>query len=70
MRLIAFTSPYAEAEFGDVDKNKIDVYKKEPEFGSLTVKHINSDDNGIYFCLVSEHSIAKAVQCCTKTLCA
>ncbi|KAI7804714.1 hypothetical protein IRJ41_016952, partial [Triplophysa rosa] len=69
MRLIVFTSTYAEADFGDVDKNKFDVHKKVPEFGSLTVKHLNSNDSGIYFCSVSEHSTAKAVECCTKTLC-
>ncbi|KAA0711391.1 hypothetical protein E1301_Tti006318 [Triplophysa tibetana] len=42
MRLIVFTTPYAEADFGDVDKNKFDVLKNVPEFGSLTVKHLNS----------------------------
>ncbi|KAI7804713.1 hypothetical protein IRJ41_016951, partial [Triplophysa rosa] len=68
MRLIVFTSTSAKADFGDDEKNKFDVHKSAAEFGSLTVKHLNSNDSGMYFCSVSEHSMAKAVEYCTKTL--
>lgn len=67
MRLVVFTSAYAEPDFGDVDKNKFDVHKKVPEFGSLTVKDLHLNDSAMYFCSVSEHSMAKVEECCTKT---
>uniref|UniRef100_A0A8C1RBX5 Immunoglobulin V-set domain-containing protein n=1 Tax=Cyprinus carpio TaxID=7962 RepID=A0A8C1RBX5_CYPCA len=57
-------------EFGDVDEKKFEAQKSVPESGSLKVNHLEPDDSGIYFCAVSEHSVSKAGECCTKTFCA
>uniref|UniRef100_A0A8C1P864 Ig-like domain-containing protein n=1 Tax=Cyprinus carpio TaxID=7962 RepID=A0A8C1P864_CYPCA len=70
MRLIVFTMTNSKPEFGDVDEKKFEAQKSVPESGSLKVNHLEPDDSGIYFCAVSEHSVSKAGECCTKTFCA
>uniref|UniRef100_A0A8C1SYJ7 Ig-like domain-containing protein n=1 Tax=Cyprinus carpio TaxID=7962 RepID=A0A8C1SYJ7_CYPCA len=69
MRLIVFMT-VSELDFGDVDKKKFETQKSDAESGSLKVKALEPDDSAIYFCAVSEHSVSKTGECCTKTFCA
>ena len=62
MSLVVFTTSYGTEEFGDIDKTKYSTDKTVPERGSLTVTSVKSDDSGIYFCSVSEHSVADSTQ--------
>ena len=61
MSLVVFTTTGSE-EFGDIDKTKYSTDKTVAERGSLTVISVESDDSGIYFCSVSEHSVADCTQ--------
>ncbi len=70
MRLIVFTVAGSEPDFGDVDKNKFEPQKSDAKSGSLKVKDLETDDSAIYFCAVSEHSVTKTGESCTKTFCA
>ena len=62
MSLVVFTTSYSKEEFGDIDKTKYSTVKTEADKGSLTVISVESDDSGIYFCSVSEHSVADSTQ--------
>ncbi|KAL4570953.1 hypothetical protein GN956_G27267, partial [Arapaima gigas] len=50
MQLVVFTSVGLEPEFGNFDKTKYEVVKKEAAHGSLTVKNAQAEDGGVYFC--------------------
>ena len=67
MSLVVFTSLGVTNDFGDIDKSKYSTVKTEADKGSLTVISVESDDSGIYFCSVSEHSVADSIQSWTKT---
>ena len=62
MSLVVFTSLGVTNDFGDIDKSKYSTDKTEADKGSLTVTSVESDDSGIYFCSVSEHSVADSIQ--------
>ena len=62
MSLVVFTSLGVTNDFGDIDKSKYSTVKTEADKGSLTVISVESDDSGIYFCSVSEHSVADSTQ--------
>lgn len=62
LSLVVFTSLGVTNDFGDIDKSKYSTDKTEAERGSLTVNSVESDDSGIYFCSVSEHSVADSIQ--------
>ncbi len=66
MELIVYTTSFGTEEFGKLEKTKYSVNHGSPEKGVLTVKNLESDDNGLYLCAVSEHSEAESIHRCTK----
>uniref|UniRef100_UPI003AAFBDE6 uncharacterized protein n=1 Tax=Centroberyx gerrardi TaxID=166262 RepID=UPI003AAFBDE6 len=50
MKLIVFTVPYSQPDFGDFSKDKYSANKTEAQSGSFTVKNVEPGDNGVYFC--------------------
>uniref|UniRef100_A0A3Q2P9P3 Ig-like domain-containing protein n=1 Tax=Fundulus heteroclitus TaxID=8078 RepID=A0A3Q2P9P3_FUNHE len=57
MKLIVFTSTTKkDHDFGDFSKEKFSATKNTTERGSFTVKNLQPEDKGLYFCAVSQHS--------------
>ncbi|KAL7380670.1 hypothetical protein ABVT39_022091 [Epinephelus coioides] len=57
MKLIVFTrSGNENHDFGDFDKDKFAATKPNAESGTFTVKNLEPEDKGLYFCAVSKHS--------------
>ncbi|XP_049452565.1 uncharacterized protein LOC125901166 [Epinephelus fuscoguttatus] len=57
MKLIVFTRIASEDhDFGDVNKMKFAATKPDAESGTFTVKNLEPEDKGLYFCAVSQHS--------------
>lgn len=67
MQLIAFTMTNSKPDFGEFSEEKYSASKTVAERGSFTVKKLEPDDSGVYFCAVSEHSDTDLLCCCTKT---
>lgn len=67
MQLIAFTMTNNKPDFGDFSEEKYSASKTVAERGTFTVKKLEPDDSGVYFCAVSEHSDTDLLCCCTKT---
>ncbi|KAF7641181.1 hypothetical protein LDENG_00290380 [Lucifuga dentata] len=58
MRLIVFTvSGKKYHDFGDFGGEKFSATKPDDESGTFTVKNLAAEDEGLYFCAVSEHSV-------------
>ncbi|KAJ8289646.1 hypothetical protein GJAV_G00003680 [Gymnothorax javanicus] len=55
IKLIVFTMTSADPEFGNFSKDRYVADKPTAERGSLTVKKLEAEDGGTYFCAVSEH---------------
>uniref|UniRef100_A0A3B5PTW8 Ig-like domain-containing protein n=1 Tax=Xiphophorus maculatus TaxID=8083 RepID=A0A3B5PTW8_XIPMA len=59
MKQIVFTTSYSAAQYEEgFSKEKFAVEKKDAYTGSLTVKQLQPEDGGVYFCSVSKHSDA------------
>uniref|UniRef100_A0A3Q3RES8 Ig-like domain-containing protein n=1 Tax=Mastacembelus armatus TaxID=205130 RepID=A0A3Q3RES8_9TELE len=57
MKLIVFTTTAkTEHDFGKFSTEKFSATKSAAESGTFTVKNLVPEDNGLYFCAVSEHS--------------
>uniref|UniRef100_A0AAY4AGM4 Ig-like domain-containing protein n=1 Tax=Denticeps clupeoides TaxID=299321 RepID=A0AAY4AGM4_9TELE len=56
MRLIVFTTTSSK-DFGDFKEDKYSTVKTVAQNGSFTVKSLDADDSGTYFCSVSKHSV-------------
>uniref|UniRef100_A0A3B3ILN0 Ig-like domain-containing protein n=1 Tax=Oryzias latipes TaxID=8090 RepID=A0A3B3ILN0_ORYLA len=59
MELVVFTSTAqrgGEHDFGAFSKEKFSATKTEAERGTFTVKKVQPEDKGLYFCAVSQHS--------------
>lgn len=67
MQLIAFITTNNKPELGDFSDEKYSASKTVAESGTFTVKKLEPDDSGVYFCAVSEHSDTDSLCCCTKT---
>lgn len=57
MRLVAFTNSFTGPEYEDPMSDKFLANKSNPENGSLTIKNLEPDDEAIYFCSVSQHTV-------------
>ncbi|XP_049452530.1 uncharacterized protein LOC125901149 [Epinephelus fuscoguttatus] len=57
MKLIVFTSAARENhDFGEFNNGKFAATKPNAESGTFTVKNLEPEDKGLYFCAVSQHS--------------
>lgn len=62
MKQIVYTSTAsADHDFGNFSKDKFSATKPDAASGTLTVKKLQQGDKGWYFCAVSEHSDAGAL---------
>ncbi|KAL6105181.1 uncharacterized protein ACO6RY_06770 [Pungitius sinensis] len=67
MKQIVFTSLGMNPDFGDFSREKFSATKPNAESGTFTVKNLQPQDKGLYFCSVSQHSDADALNSLTKT---
>ncbi|KAK2826663.1 hypothetical protein Q5P01_020877 [Channa striata] len=68
MRQIVFTTAYSSHEYeSDFTEDKFPATKKDAQTGSLTVKTLQPEDSGVYFCAVSKHSDTGDGESCTNT---
>ncbi|KAM3595096.1 uncharacterized protein V6R79_018044 [Siganus canaliculatus] len=68
MKLIVFTTTVSkDHDFGDFSKDKFSATKPDAQSGTFTVKNLLPEDNGVYFCAVSQHSDEDDSGSCTKT---
>uniref|UniRef100_A0A3B5QXM1 Ig-like domain-containing protein n=1 Tax=Xiphophorus maculatus TaxID=8083 RepID=A0A3B5QXM1_XIPMA len=57
MKLIVFTTTSPPFQYEDgFSKEKFPADRKDALSGSLTVKQLQPEDSGVYFCSVSQHS--------------
>ncbi|KAJ8289648.1 hypothetical protein GJAV_G00003700 [Gymnothorax javanicus] len=61
IQLIVFTTVGGSPEFGNFSKDRYVADKPTAERGSLTVKKLEAEDGGTYFCAASEHSPADSL---------
>ncbi len=63
MKLIVYTVPYSEPDFGEFSQDKFSATTNEAERGSFTVKNLQPGDSAVYLCAVStltvKHMAAK-----------
>ncbi|MEQ2238209.1 hypothetical protein ILYODFUR_030903 [Ilyodon furcidens] len=59
MKLIVFTTTYSAHQYEKgFSEEKFPAEKNNAQTGSLTVKKLQPEDSGVYFCAVSQHSDA------------
>lgn len=69
MELVVFTaSGRKEHDFGTFDQSKYSATKTVADSGTFSVKKLEPQDQGVYFCAVSEHGAAAQRQACSKTV--
>ncbi|XP_014848963.1 PREDICTED: immunoglobulin iota chain-like [Poecilia mexicana] len=56
MTLIVYTAFGGQPDYGENLQSKYSAVKDSIEAGALTVKDLQPDDSGVYFCAVSKHS--------------
>lgn len=57
MRLVVYTTLGKKShDFGSFNNSKFSATKPDPFSGTFTVKNVEPQDQGVYFCAVSEHS--------------
>lgn len=68
MKLIVYTVPFHPPDFGNFSQDKYSASKTEVFNGSFTVKNVQPNDSGVYFCVVVlSHSDAHACQTAPET---
>uniref|UniRef100_A0A667YGG8 Ig-like domain-containing protein n=1 Tax=Myripristis murdjan TaxID=586833 RepID=A0A667YGG8_9TELE len=68
MKQIVYTVPSSNPEYGSgFSEDKFPAKKSDAQTGSLTVEELLPEDNGVYFCAVSQHSDTGDSDRCTKT---
>jgi len=60
MTLIVFTALGGQPDYGGSSQSKYSAIKDNAQSGALTVKDLQSDDSGVYFCAVGKHSDVKS----------
>lgn len=67
MREVVFTTPSGEPKFeSDFRDERFAATKPDAHSGTLTVKNLELQDKGLYFCAVSEHSDGSDSDSCTN----
>ncbi|XP_023208512.1 immunoglobulin iota chain-like [Xiphophorus maculatus] len=56
MTLVVYTVYGGKPDYGENLQSKYSAVKDTIETGALTVKDLQPDDSGVYFCAVSKHS--------------
>ncbi|KAL7380450.1 hypothetical protein ABVT39_018161 [Epinephelus coioides] len=56
MTLIVYTVFGGQPDYGGVPQTKYSAIKDNIKIGALTVKDLQTDDSGVYFCAVGNHS--------------
>uniref|UniRef100_A0A3B4Z4G1 Ig-like domain-containing protein n=1 Tax=Stegastes partitus TaxID=144197 RepID=A0A3B4Z4G1_9TELE len=69
MRLIVYTAAGGQPDYGGVSQTKYTASKEKYDYGALTVKDLQPEDSGVYFCAVGKHSDMRSTSSCTKTTC-
>lgn len=57
--IVSTTAGQSEHEFGAFSQEKFSATKEGVSRGTLTVKNVQPEDSGGYFCAVSRHSDAE-----------
>ncbi|KAL6105817.1 uncharacterized protein ACO6RY_07262 [Pungitius sinensis] len=60
-QIVYTTTSTTDHDFGDFSKDKFSATKPDAASGTLTVNKLQPGDKGWYFCAVSEHSDAGAL---------
>ncbi|GAA6086128.1 M1-specific T cell receptor beta chain-like [Tachysurus ichikawai] len=56
MELIVYSPTYGTPDFGNFNQSKFSVIKTVSESGSFTVKDVDHNDRGVYFCAIGNAS--------------
>uniref|UniRef100_A0A667YA02 Ig-like domain-containing protein n=1 Tax=Myripristis murdjan TaxID=586833 RepID=A0A667YA02_9TELE len=68
MKQIVYTTASSTPEYGSgFSEDKFPAKRSDAQTGSLTVEELLPEDNGVYFCAVSQHSDTGDSDRCTKT---
>lgn len=67
-RVVFTTVGNSEHDFGTFDKKKYSATKTVADTGTFSVNKLEPQDQGVYFCAVSEHGAAVQQQACSKTV--
>lgn len=67
-RVVFTTTASKKHDFGTFDQSKYSATKTVAESGTFSVKKLEPQDQGVYFCAVSEHSAVVQPQVCSKTV--
>lgn len=69
MDLIVLTATgIGEHDFGTFNQSKYSATKSVADSGTFGVKNLEPQDQGVYFCAVSEHGASDQRRACSKTV--